>query len=222
MATKCCKVSYTKRIKMSPTEVECRPCCPKTGQCVVLLDTLGFGSHVRTSPFCFAVYVKENGLPKKTYDKESLSFAYGWEASTFAYDAYEAYSDVVNSPSGFETKKLVDTCGGWKFAKRKLTGQCVNTGIIYKAWPAIREAGVYSSFDWTIMADAGAVFFVDQLIPSIQLMPVPPSGAFLWNCPKMDFGFCCSLGARNLDVCQVLGDSCTFDVGGLILLKCSA
>jgi len=127
-----------------------------------------------------------------------------------------------NCLSGFETKKLVDTCGGWKFAKRKLTGQCVNTGIIYKAWPAIREAGVYSSFDWTIMADAGAVFFVDQLIPSIQLMPVPPSGAFLWNCPKMDFGFCCSLGARNLDVCQVLGDSCTFDVGGLILLKCSA
>jgi len=193
MATKCCKASSAKCIKKSPTEAECKPYCPKTGPCTVLTDTLDFDSHERTSTYCFAVYVEDNGSPKKSYDKELLSIAYSKKASIFACDAYEVYADVVTSLSGFSTKKLVDTDGDWKFAKRKLTGQYVNTGIFYKAWQAIKEAGVYSSYDWTIKADADAVFFVDKLIPRIKLMPVPPQGAFLQNCPEVDFGFFGSL-----------------------------
>eukprot|EP00974_Lingulodinium_polyedra_P053597 5150879-Lingulodinium_polyedra.AAC.1 len=61
--------------------------------------------------------------------------------ASFACDAYEVYADVVTSFSDFWTKKLVDTDGDWKYAKRELTGLYVNTGLFYKAWPAIKEAG---------------------------------------------------------------------------------
>jgi len=107
-------------------------------------------------------------------------------------------------PSGSETKKLVVTGGDWKCAKKKLTGQYVNIGITCKAWPTTWEAGVYSSDDWTFMADVVAVFFIDILIPSIKLMPVPPRGAFLRNCPKMEYGFLCSLGVLSMTVLSTL------------------
>eukprot|EP00974_Lingulodinium_polyedra_P037984 3641548-Lingulodinium_polyedra.AAC.1 len=56
------------------------------------------------------------------------------------------------------------------------------------AWQAIKEAGAYFSYDWTIKADAETVRFVDDLIPRITLMPVPPRGVFLQDCPEVDYG----------------------------------
>eukprot|EP00974_Lingulodinium_polyedra_P095968 9301968-Lingulodinium_polyedra.AAC.1 len=60
MATKCCKAPSAKCIQKSPTEADCKPSCPKAGPCVVLTDTLDFGSHERASTFWFPVYVEDN------------------------------------------------------------------------------------------------------------------------------------------------------------------
>jgi len=193
MTTKCCKASSHKCIKKSETEAKCAPYCPSNGPCTVLTQALDFDTKERTSLYCFTVYVEDDGSPKKSYDKELLSGAYERKASIFGCDAYAVYSDVETSLGGLTTNKLEDVDGDWKFAKRKLTGQWVNTGIYYQAWKAIRAAGVYSSFDWTIKADADAVFFPKKLVSRIHLLPVPPQGAFLQNCPEVDYGFFGSL-----------------------------
>mmetsp|Transcript_73377 Transcript_73377/g.237331 ORF Transcript_73377/g.237331 Transcript_73377/m.237331 type:complete len:166 (+) Transcript_73377:62-559(+) len=89
----------------------------------------------------------------------------------FACETHEVYADVVTSLGGFVTRKLVDVDDNWKFAKRKLTGEFVNTGVC-QAWVAIGSAGVHSSYDWTSLADTDVVFFVDGLILRSKLLPV--------------------------------------------------
>eukprot|EP00974_Lingulodinium_polyedra_P109237 10569199-Lingulodinium_polyedra.AAC.1 len=73
--------------------------------------------------YCFTVYVKNNGSPKKSYDKELLSGASERKASIFGCAAHAVYSDVETSLGGLQTHTVEDVDGDWKFAKRKLTGQ---------------------------------------------------------------------------------------------------
>merc|ERR1712241_472181 len=121
-------------------EAKCAPYCPSNGPCTVLTQALDFDTKERTSLYCFTVYVEDDGSPKKSYDKELLSGAYERKASIFGCDAYAVYSDVETSLGGLTTNKLEDVDGDWKFAKRKLTGQWVNTGIYYQAWKVISKS----------------------------------------------------------------------------------
>eukprot|EP00974_Lingulodinium_polyedra_P034599 3325152-Lingulodinium_polyedra.AAC.1 len=71
------------------------------------------------------------------------------------------------------------------------------------------------------MADAGAVFFADQLTPSLQLVPVPPAGAFLWNCPKMDLASAAAWGSGTWTSTPSAWRQLHLRCRWLNLLKCS-
>ena len=68
-------------------------------------------------------------------------------------------------------------------------GTWINTGLYKQVWKAIAKSGEYAGFDWTIKVAADAMFFVEKLIKRIELMPIPPTGAFLQNCEGVKYGF---------------------------------
>ena len=68
-------------------------------------------------------------------------------------------------------------------------GTWINTGLYKSVWKAIAKSNEYASYDWTIKVNADAVFFVDGLIKRIELMPIPPTGAFLQNCEVVKYDF---------------------------------
>lgn len=119
-----------------------------------------------------------------------LEQQYAKKVSIFACDAYDVYSDVeVSLGSGLTTIKVEDKDKDWHFARRKISKAWVNSGMFMQVWKAIGKAGRYSNFDWTVKVDPDAVFFPQKLIQRIHLLPVPPAGAFLQNCQKVDYGF---------------------------------
>lgn len=186
--TKCCKTSNFRCFKKSETSAQCAE--KGTGE-VLSRDKIVFQSAApATSLFCFAVYQADTGSTKKKYDKEMLMSAFAKKIHVFACNAYEVYSDVATSlGDSFSTKMVHDVDGTFHFAKRKEEGTWINTGMYQQAWKAISAAGTYKAYDWTVKADADAVFFPDKLVNRIKLMPRATTGVILNNCKDVDYGF---------------------------------
>jgi hypothetical protein len=168
--------------------------CPEKGLCNIISKPLYFEAKDRATMFCFSVYTANTGSPKKSYEKELIAGQYTRKVSIFACEASEVYSDVSTTiTDGLTTVKVEDVDGDFHFAKRKATGAWVNAGMFMQVWKAIGAKGVYKSYDWTIKVDPDAVFFPNKLVQRIRNLPVPPQGAYLNNCEKVDYGFFGSL-----------------------------
>lgn len=190
MSTKCCKSSGFHCLKTGLNTAKCAKYCTKGKTCTVVSDQVTFNVKEQNTMFCFAVYTKNTGSSKVSHEKELLTRQYAQRVSLFACDAHAVYSDVeVSLGDGLVTQKLVDVEGDFYFAKRKITGSWVNTGMFTQAWKAIGRAGQYLNYDWTVKVDADAVFFPQKLLNRIHLLPVPLSGVFLQNCQTVDYGF---------------------------------
>jgi hypothetical protein len=213
METKCCKTSGYICLAKTATEAKCVPSCPAQGPCNIVSKPLYFEAKDRTSMFCFSVYTGNTGSPKKSYEKELIAGQYTRKASIFACDAFEVYSDVSTTiADGLSTVKVDDVDGDFHFAKRKTTGAWVNAGMFMQVWKAIGAKGTYLNYDWTVKVDPDAVFFPKKLAQRIYNLPVPPQGAYLNNCEKVNYGFFGSLEVfstmafstlvANIDTCK--------------------
>merc|ERR1712050_466709 len=112
------------------------------------------------------------------------------QVSIFACNAFAVYSDVaVDLGGGTSTIKVSDVDGDFHFAKRKTTGAWANTGMFKQIWAALRDAGTYKNYDWTVKADPDAVFVPSRLVSRIRMLPRPSTGVFLVNCKHVDNGF---------------------------------
>merc|ERR1712039_983028 len=99
-------------------------------------------------------------------------------------------------------EKVEDVEHTFHFAKRKHAG----------TWIKLAKRGEYVAYDWTVKADADAVFFPAKLVARISLLPVPPTGTFLINCEGVKYGFfgnlevisktAFSILTANIDTCD--------------------
>lgn len=190
MSTKCCKTSGHRCIKTGDSTAKCSRYCPKNKPCTIITQELTFDDKERNTMFCFSVYTANTGSTKQSFEKELLTQQLEKKVSIFACDAHAVYSDVsVSLGGGLTTVKVDDVDGDFHFAKRKLTGAWVNTGMFQQVWKAIGRAQAYSNYDWTVKVDPDAVFFAAKLRSRIRLLPIPPTGGFLQNCESVDYGF---------------------------------
>merc|ERR1712039_583390 len=82
------------------------------------------------SLFCFSVYTNNTGSTKKSYELELIKGQKERGVSIFRCSESAVYSDVeVPIAPGLTTIKIFDKKGDWHFAKRKLSGTWVNTGM---------------------------------------------------------------------------------------------
>jgi len=210
MATKCCKTSGYHCFAKDDTVAQCaKECVPSSKNlCSPLSETLQLEPDYMKparSLFCFSVYAKETGSPKKSHELELLTQQFERKVSIFACDANEVYSDVeVSLGGGFVTKKVTDVKGDWHFAKREETGAWVNTGMFIQVWKAVGEAHAYSNYDWVVKVDPDAVFLPERLRDRIQWMPRTISGSMLQNCQYVDYGFFGNLEVLSVKAFDVL------------------
>jgi len=133
---------------------------------------------------------KDTGSTKPNYELDLIKEVYKKKAHIFACDKAAVYGDVevVLGPD-MTIQKVEDVEKEFHFAKRKHMGTWINTGMYKQVWKAISEAGEYQNYDWTVKADADAVFVPARLVDRVHLMPIPPQGGFLVNCEKVKYGF---------------------------------
>merc|ERR1739844_302584 len=120
---------------------------------------------------------KDTGTTKKSEELETIQYQYSKGLSIFACDAQDVFADVVVEVGpGLSTISVVDTENDFHFAKRKETGAWVNTGMFKQIWAALRDAGTYKNYDWTVKADPDAVFLPGRLVNRIRMLPRPSQG----------------------------------------------
>jgi len=189
--------------------------CVKGEPCTVLTNKMSFDVHDRKSLFCFSVYTENTGSTKKSYELELLKMVYEKKASIFACDKAEVYGDV-EVPIGGDVmvQKVEDVENNFHFAKRKHAGTWINTGMYQQIWKALGKKSTYAAYDWTVKADADAVFFPGKLVERVHLLPVPATGAFLINCEGVKYGFFGNLEVISKTAFSILVanlDSCDTD-----------
>jgi hypothetical protein len=172
-----------------------------------------FDTPERTSLYCFSVYTKDTGSTKKSYELELLKMVLAKKKSIFACDAAEVYGDVaVELGDGVMVQKVEDVEHEFHIAKRKHMGTWINTGMYKQVWKAVEASGKFRAYDWTVKADADAVFVPPRLVNRIRLAPVGPGGAFMVNCEKVKYGFFGNLEVFDKMAFSVLAaniDSCS-------------
>jgi len=195
--TGCCKTTGYKCYQQNGGVGKCQKEC-KTGSCQLFgrvvenmqVEAPGNVVVPAETMFCWSVYTQNTGSTKKSYEKELLTQQHARNASIFSCNAYAVYSDAqVDLGGGLSSIKVTDKEGDFHFAKRKTTGAWVNTGMFKQIWAAIRDAGTYKNYDWTVKADPDAVFVPSRLVRRIRMLPRPQQGIFLTNCKLVDNGF---------------------------------
>ena len=51
----------------------------------------------------------------------------------------------------------------WHFAKRKVSGTWVNTGMVTQIWKTIAEGAKYQNAVWVMRLDADAIFVLNRM-----------------------------------------------------------
>jgi len=102
-----------------------------------------------------------------------------------------------------------DVEGDFHWAKRKVSGTWVNTGIFTQIWKKITK---HNSADWVAKVDADAVFIPNRLRVWLQSQRVPEEGIYLENCKFVDYGYFGNLEVfsqaafktliANIDMCK--------------------
>ena len=136
----------------------------------ILGEKMTFDVFDRKTLFCFSVYTENTGSTKPNYELELLKMVREKGASIFGCDKAEVYGDVEASlGGGVMVEKVEDVEHDFHFAKRKHAGTWINTGMYKQIWKALAQKGDYAAYDWTVKADADAVFFPKKLVERVYL-----------------------------------------------------
>jgi hypothetical protein len=171
--------------------------------------------------FCFSVYTKNHGGPKKSTELELLTLQNQHGASIFACDQWDVFADVAVpiGQSGYTTIQVQDQFGEFHRVKRKTTQNWVNWGLFYQVWVKVRDMGKWAMADYTVKVDADAVFVPKRLRDYMAARGGDsPNGFYLENCKNVQYGFFGNLevisktGARlltqSLDECHAVFAPC--------------
>merc|ERR1712083_771435 len=97
---------------------------------VVPLSEVKRHSSLDAKFYCYAVYTKETGSTKKSYELELLQGSYQRKLSIFACDYNNVFSDVdAQIGSDYPTIKVSDVDHEFHVVKRKKQGTWVNTAM---------------------------------------------------------------------------------------------
>jgi len=205
MATGCCAMSGAKCYKVAG-KGKCMKKCP--GCETVAPHEVTVAKFPGLSFFCFESYTNNTGSTKKSYELELIKMQKEKGVSIFRCSEQAVYSDVeVMIAPGLYTIKVEDVKGDWHFAKRKLTGAWINTGMFFQIWKKIAAAGAYKRHDWTIKVDADAVFFPNKLYEHLRGAPVPAEGCYYENCKFVDDGYFGNLEVFSTTAFQIFTDN---------------
>merc|ERR1719414_1653930 len=148
-------------------------------------------TYSATNLFCWAFYMKDTGTTKPMYDLELLRTNLFLGSGIFGCESYRVYSDVATwlSPGKVDTVMVEDTENNFHTHKRKRTGTWINGNMFIAVWKKIKEENMWSSKDWTVKADADAVFLPNRLREKLGAIEVTANGVYLENCKYVRFGF---------------------------------
>merc|ERR1712047_24671 len=135
-----------------------------------------------TNLFCFAVYTENTGSTKKSWDLELLRTNLFLGSHIFGCEAYRVYSDVTTwlSPGDVDTVMVTESAGlPFHGEKRKETGTWINANIFIAVWKKISQDSLWADKDWTVKADADAVFLPSRL--RTKLMAQKETGSEPWG-----------------------------------------
>merc|ERR1712032_327405 len=140
--------------------------------------------------YCFAVYTKNTGSTKKSYELDLLQVQKKSGVSIFACEAWDVFSDVADAIDGsYSMIPVEDAFGEFHQIKRK-TGVWVNWGMFYQVWVKVREVGKWQQGDYVVKADADAVFVPQRLREWLGSKGGDtPHGVYFENCPNVQYGF---------------------------------
>merc|ERR1712238_99829 len=146
---------------------------------------------VGQSMYCFSVYTKDTGSTKQSHELEILQHQHQQQLGIFQCEYSDVFSDIsVQVGQGLMTKTVTDVEGDWHFAKRKVSGTWVNTGMFSQIWKQISTDGKYQNADWVLKVDADAIFVPNRMrVWFKQNELVPPAGIYLENCKYVDYGY---------------------------------
>merc|ERR1712241_484433 len=209
-STGCCQVSGHKCFAKSFGVAQCNKTCTpgvKGFSCgVVGSHSVPVASKLDSKRlYCFAVYTKNTGSTKKSYELELLQAQKKNGVSIFACEAWDVFSDVADAIDGsYSMIQVEDAFGEFHQIKRK-TGSWVNWGIFYQVWVKVREVGKWQAADYTIKVDADAVFVPQRLRTYLSSKPGDsPHGLYYENCPDVQYGFFGHLEIITKTAAQVL------------------
>jgi len=163
-----------------------------------------------TTLYCFSVYTSNTGTTKPNYELDIIQEQYRRKISIFACEQSDVFADVTAQVGdGLMTIPVDDVEGDFHFAKRKVSGSWVNTGLFSQVWKKITKH-VYT--DWTVKVDADAVFIPNRLRSWLGGQLVPHDGIYLENCKYVDYGYFGNLEVfskaafttllANIDLCK--------------------
>jgi len=162
------------------------------------------------SLYCFSVYTENTGTTKPNYELDIIKEQYVRKISIFDCEQYDVFADVdVEVGSDLRTIKVDDVEGDFHWAKRKVSGSWVNTGMFTQVWKKITK---HNSADWVAKVDGDAVFIPNRLRGWLQSQMVPDEGIYLENCKYVDYGYFGNLEVfsqvafktliANIDMCK--------------------
>jgi len=138
---------------------------------------------------CFSVYTYNTGSTKRSTELELLQEQARRRVSIFQCAESVVYSDVeVFIAPGLSTIKVEDVKNDFHFAKRKSTGNWVNTGMFIQIWKKMGEARHWSNHNYVVKVDPDAVFFPSKLYDKLLHRPVTAQGVYYENCKYVDYG----------------------------------
>jgi len=219
-ATGCCDVVGYNCFTTKPGQARCLSnCTPSATQsCTqpqgimdpILQDAVPVGQKM----YCFSVYTQDTGSTKQSHELEILQHQHSQHLGLFQCDYSDVFSDVsVEVGSGYMTTVVTDVEGDWHFAKRKVSGTWVNTGMFTQIWKKIAEGAKYQNADWVLKLDADAIFVPNRMRVWLKTNElVPPAGIYLENCKNVDYGYFGNLEVfsreafstliKNIDTCK--------------------
>jgi hypothetical protein len=180
---------------------------------VVPLSEVKRHSSLDAKFYCYAVYTKETGSTKRSYELELLQGSYQRKVSIFACDYHNVFSDVdAQIGSDYPTIKVSDVDHEFHVVKRKKQGTWVNTAMFKQVWKAIAQKAELTKVQWVVKVDADAVFVPNRLRTMLQGHPVTYTGIYLENCKSVRWGFFGNLEVFSIEAFNTLLaniDSCT-------------
>jgi len=194
---KCCKITGYTCYEVHSGYAKCMKACTPgvDGTCLTQAVTASASksdvTYSATNLFCWAWYMKDTGTTKPMYDLELLRTNLFLGAGIFGCESYRVYSDVATwlSPGKVDTVMVEDIDNNFHTHKRKRTGTWINANMFIAAWKKIKEENMWSSKDWTVKADADAVFLPNRLRQKLGQVEVTSNGIYLENCKYVRFGF---------------------------------
>jgi hypothetical protein len=195
-ATGCCNVVGYNCFTTQPGKAKClKNCTPSATQsCTqpqgIMDHILEDAVHKESSLYCFSLYTKDTGSTKTSHELEILQYAHAKGTHIFACDQWDVFSDIeIDIADGVKTTMVTDVEGDFHFAKRKVSGTWVNTGIFTQIWRSIQSGGKYQQANWVAKVDADAVFIPTRLRSWLSKQRVPEPGIYLENCKYVDYGY---------------------------------